>query len=126
MWEYRAGLGMVRLRRDFVGYAVEATDGTIGKVDESSYDAGGAYLIVDTGFGNVGKRRMIPAGVVERVDVEAQTVFVALSKADIKAAPHFEVRHRRTRKEYETYYRSHCPQSITSSINSSGPESGLP
>jgi hypothetical protein len=124
--EYLAGLGMVRRRRDFVGYAVEATDGTIGEVDESSYEAGCAYLIVDTGFGNFGKRRMIPAGVVEPVHVEAQTVFVALCKADIKADPDLEVRHRRSRDEYETYYRSHCPRSITSSINSSGSESGLP
>ena len=43
---------MVRLRRDFVGYDVEATDGTIGKVDESSYDASCAYLVVDTGSGS--------------------------------------------------------------------------
>jgi hypothetical protein len=121
MWEYRAGLGMVELRRDFVGYDVEAIDGPIGKVDESSYDASCAYLIVDTGFWIFGKKRMIPAGVVESVDVEAQKVFVVLSKSEVKAAPDFDERHRRTRDEYETYYRLHCQRLITSPINASGP-----
>ena len=107
MWEYRAGVGIVNLKRDFVGYDVQATDGTIGKIDESSYDASCAYLVVDTGLWIFGKKRLIPAGVVERVDVEAERVFIALSKADVKAAPDFEERHRRARAEYETYYRAH-------------------
>jgi hypothetical protein len=104
MWAYRADLGMVTLRRDIVGYDVEATDGLIGSIDESSYDPSCAYLVVDTGTWILGKRRLIPAGVVERVDVEARKVFVALSTAEVKAAPDFEERHRRSRDEYETYY----------------------
>ena len=66
MWDYRTELGAVD--RDLVGYDVEATDGSIGKIDESTYDVGASYLVVDTGFWIFGKKRMIPAGVVERVD----------------------------------------------------------
>jgi hypothetical protein len=117
LWKYRADLGMVTLRRDAVGYDVAATDGVIGSIHESSYDPSGAYLVVDTGTWIFGERRMIPAGVVERVDVEARTVFIALSKAEVEAAPDFEERHRRSREEYETYYGSHCHQTDTSQLN---------
>jgi hypothetical protein len=119
MWKYRADLGMVTLRRDLVGYDVAATDGVIGSIDESFYAPTCAYLIVDTGTWIFGERRMIPAGVVERVDVEPRTVFIALSKAEVEAAPDFEERHRRSRDEYETYYGSHCPQTVTSQLNPS-------
>ena len=66
MWDYRADLRA--LDRDLVGYDVEATDGKIGKIDESTDDVGASYLVVDTGFWIFGKKRMIPAGVVERID----------------------------------------------------------
>jgi hypothetical protein len=102
MWDYGTDLGTGD--RDVVGYDVEATDGSIGKIDEASYDAGQAYLVVDTGFWIFGKKRMIPAGVVERVDDEDRKVFVRLSKDEIKAAPDFEEEHRATRDEYDTYY----------------------
>jgi hypothetical protein len=102
MWDYRAEVGLVD--RDIVGYDVEATDGRIGKIDESSYDAGQAYLVVDTGFWIFGKKRLIPAGVVQRIDDEAEKVFVTLSKDQIKQAPDFDERHRDVRDEYEIYY----------------------
>jgi hypothetical protein len=106
MWEFRAGVGIVSLKRDFVGYEVEGSDGSsIGKIDKSSWDAGSAYLVVDTRFWRFGKKRVIPAGLVERVDVEAETVFVDLSKAEIKAAPDFG-EHRRLSAEHEAYYAS--------------------
>ena len=62
LWDYRSDAGSNG--RDFVGYDVEASDGSIGKIDESSVAAGQAYLVVDTGFWIFGKKRLIPAGVV--------------------------------------------------------------
>ena len=102
MWEYRAGIGLAD--RDLVGYDVEATDGHIGKIDETSNLAGQAHLVVDTGFWIFGKKRLIPAGVVERIDVQNEKVHVGLSKDQIKSAPDFDDERRDARDDYDTYY----------------------
>ena len=75
---------------DLVGYDVEATDGSIGKIDEASTEATSQWLVVDTGFWIFGKKRLIPAGAVTGVDHESQTVMVNMSKDAIKAAPDYE------------------------------------
>ena len=87
-----------------VGYDVEAIDGNIGKIDEASNEAESAYLVVDTGFWIFGRKRMIPAGVVDRVDDEDRKVYVAMSKEDIKSAPDFNDQDRNVRDPYDTYY----------------------
>jgi hypothetical protein len=53
---------------DVVGYDVEALDGGIGKVDEATYDAGASYIVVDTGPWIFGKRVLLPASVIDRID----------------------------------------------------------
>ena len=75
---------------DVVGYEVEAIDGGIGKIDEATYDAGASYVVVDTGPWIFGKKVMLPAGVVDRVDLDAETVFVSRTKDEIKNAPEFD------------------------------------
>ena len=90
---------------DLTGFDVEATDGSIGKIDESSAEAGSAYLVVDTGFWIFGKKRLVPAGVVDRVDRQNEKVFLRLTKDQVKNAPDFEETHRQRRsKDYDTYY----------------------
>jgi len=89
---------------EIVGYDVEATDGGLGKVDESSLEAGSAYVVVDTGWWIFGKKRMIPAGVIESIDHENGQVFVGLSKEEIKSAPDFAEEHREDRSGYDEYY----------------------
>ena len=74
---------------DLSGFKVEATDGEIGKVDEATYDAGG-YIVVDTGPWIFGKKVMLPAGVIHRVDTEDEKVYVELTKDAIKDAPEFD------------------------------------
>ena len=59
LWTYRDTLDT---SRDMVGYNVEATDGSIGKIDEASTETSRRYLVVDTGFWIFGKKRLIPAG----------------------------------------------------------------
>jgi hypothetical protein len=75
---------------DLTGFKVEATDGSIGKVDEATYDVGGSYIIVDTGPWIFGKKVMLPAGVVQQVDPENETIFVNRTKDEIKSAPEFD------------------------------------
>ena len=90
---------------DIVGYDVEATDGSIGKIDESSALAGSAYIVVDTGFWIFGKKRLVPAGVIERVDRSDERVFLRLTKEQVKNAPDFDETHRDRRgTDYDTYY----------------------
>ena len=73
-----------------VGFSVEATDGGIGKIDEATGDVGRSHLIVDTGPWIFGKKVLLPAGVVERVDLDTETVFVNRTKDEIKNAPEFD------------------------------------
>lgn len=75
---------------DLTGFDVEATDGHIGKVDEATYEDGASCLVVDTGFWIFGKKRMIPAGIVTKVDPEGKQVFVSMTKDQIKDAPDYD------------------------------------
>lgn len=73
-----------------VGYDVEALDGHIGKIDESSTDADRSHVVVDTGFWIFGKRRLIPAGAITRVDHDEERVYVSMTKDQIKDAPDYD------------------------------------
>ena len=103
MWDFDDAMGVARL--DLVGYDVEAVDGSIGTIDEASDRAGSAYLVVDTGFWIFGKKRLIPAGVIQRVSESDGKVYVSLSKDQIKSAPDFKDADReRLDETYDTYY----------------------
>ncbi|TQK49903.1 hypothetical protein FBY35_0189 [Streptomyces sp. SLBN-118] len=89
IWGYRPTAGY-RQGIDLVGYKVEASDGHIGKIDKHSEDVGSSYLVVDTGVWIFGKRVLLPAGVIERIDPAAETVYVNRTKDQIKDAPEFD------------------------------------
>jgi hypothetical protein len=88
IWTFRAEPTLQAA--DIVGFSVEATDGGIGKIDDATVDAGQSHLIVDTGPWIFGKKVMLPAGVVDRVDLDAETIYVNRSKEEIKNAPEYE------------------------------------
>jgi hypothetical protein len=89
VWTFReATVGDI----DLTGFTVEATDGKIGKVDEATYDIGRSFVVIDTGPWIFGKRVMLPAGTIERIDVENERVLVDRTKDEIKDAPEFDVR----------------------------------
>src|SRR5213083_2023585 len=75
---------------DLSGFKVEAIDGSIGKVDESTYEAGGSFMVVDTGPWIFGKKVMLPAGVIRDIDLDMETIFVDFTKDEIKNAPEFD------------------------------------
>jgi hypothetical protein len=75
---------------DLVGLDVEATDGHIGKIDEASDEAGAGSIVVDTGFWIFGKKRLIPAGLVERVDRETRVVHLSCTKEQVERAPDYD------------------------------------
>jgi hypothetical protein len=74
-------------RRDLTGYSIEALDGGIGKVDNANNETGASWLIVDTGPWIFGKRVMLPAGVVDRINSDTEVVHVNRTKDEIKNAP---------------------------------------
>jgi hypothetical protein len=86
LWTYPETVG----RLDLTGFEVEATDGSIGKVDEATYDAGESYVVVNTGIWIVGKKVLLPGGVIERVDRDDEKVYVSRTKDEIKQAPEFD------------------------------------
>jgi hypothetical protein len=92
-WTYRdvdtLGVDMTR-GVELVGFEIEATDGGIGKIDEATYDVGSSYLVVDTGPWIFGKKVMLPAAVIQRVDLDTETVYVDRSKDEIENAPEFD------------------------------------
>src|SRR5262249_7617285 len=76
--------------RDVVGYKVEAVDGSIGKIDSASTETGSSSVVVDTGPWILGKKVMLPAGVIDRVDPDDERVYVNRTKDQIKNAPEFD------------------------------------
>lgn len=75
---------------DLVGFGVDALDGSIGKIDGATFDVGSSYVVVDTGPWIFGKKVIIPAGVIQNVDYEAETVTVDRTKDEVKASPRFD------------------------------------
>jgi hypothetical protein len=85
------------------GMDVEATDGGIGKIETATDE----YIVVDTGPWIFGKKVMLPAGVIDRVDLDDETVFVSRTKEEIKDAPEYDesqVQGTAYRDQLGTYY----------------------
>jgi hypothetical protein len=92
---------------DLEGFDVEATDGSIGKVDEATFDVGSSYIVVDTGPWIFGKKVLLPASAIHRLDMDARKVFVRLTKDQIKNSPEFDENTYRSpeyRKSIGSYY----------------------
>ena len=92
LWTYREGVwgtgttGTTAL----TGYKIEARDGSIGRIDQATNETERSCLVVDTGPWIFGRKVMIPAGTIERVDHDGRKVFVSLTKDQIKDSPEFD------------------------------------
>jgi hypothetical protein len=94
IWTYRGErlLGVDVTRGvDVTGFSVEAIDGSIGRIDDASYDVGTSEIVVDTGPWIFGRKVVLPAGVVERIDLTEETVYVHRTKDQIKNAPELDL-----------------------------------
>jgi hypothetical protein len=94
VWTYRdqseLGSNVMETHADISGFAVEALDGSIGKVDAATFDVGRSYLVVDTGPWIFGRTVMLPAGVVRGIDETEELVYVNRTKEQIKNAPEYD------------------------------------
>jgi hypothetical protein len=88
-WNYRETSGYTQ-GMDITGYKIAAVDGDIGKVDEATYDVGASSIVVDTGPWILGRKVLLPAGVVQRVDTDDEKVYVDRTKDQIKDSPEYD------------------------------------
>lgn len=70
-----------------VGFHVEASDGPLGDVAEATYAPGGSYIVVRTPGENL---FVLPAGLIDRIDLYGQTIVVGRSSAEVCLAPAVE------------------------------------
>jgi hypothetical protein len=83
LWTYRPDAA---LDTDLSGFAVEARDGELGEAERSTPDS----IIVHCGGRLFGHSVLVPAGAVEDVDLDTETVFLSLTKDEVEAAPAFD------------------------------------
>ena len=72
------------------GFSVEARGGFIGKIDAATDGVGSSFVLVDGGPWICGKKVMLPASIIERVDYDNETVYVSVTTERVKNAPAFE------------------------------------
>ena len=75
---------------DIAGYMAHAIDGDIGTIEEATYDVGASYIIVDCGEWIPGTKILLPAGLIERVDLADERVYINRTKQQIGNAPEFD------------------------------------
>ena len=99
---------------DITGFDVQAVDGQIGTVDEATYDIGESYIVCDTGPWIFGKKVLLPAGVVDMVDLTNRKLIVNRKKDEIENAPEFDPQRYKEeayRNNIGTYYGERMPAS---------------
>ncbi len=85
VWTARAGVE--KLTDEMVGFEVEGRNGTIGKVEHVSF-AGTCIIVSTSRF--FGRKHVIPAGSVERVDTENRKIVVDLATEDVENSPEYD------------------------------------
>lgn len=97
--------------REVTGYYIEASDGSIGHVedfivDTETWDV--RYMVVDTrNWLPGGKKVLISPTWIERVSWEDSRVYVALSQTEIKTSPEWHGASTALSRDYETELYSH-------------------
>jgi hypothetical protein len=78
-------------RIDLSGFKVRAHDAEIGKVVEGIEAPSGGYLVIDPGVSMpLGKQLLLPAGLVEKVDIDRKRVVVGADRKQIENAPEYD------------------------------------
>ena len=75
---------------DLTGYGVEAVTAASARSTRPPTTSDRSYIVVDTGPWIFGKKVMLPAGVIDRVDLDDENVYVDRTKDEIKDAPEFD------------------------------------
>ena len=89
---------------DLTGFRVETPDGEVGTIDSAASDSEGGFLVLDPEPHFFAKKLVLPAEVVEKVDVDARTVRVSWTKEQLKDAAQFEDEQREATTDVTPYY----------------------
>lgn len=90
IYAYRADVVDESAPPELTGWHVMSSEGErVGTVDDATYEPGNAFLVVDHGH-IFEKRRLLPAGVVQAFDRDAQTVMISMTKHDVQQAPEYD------------------------------------
>jgi hypothetical protein len=93
--------------RTLTGYSVAAVNGRIGTIDEHSLRADSCYLVVDTGWWIFERKRLIPAGLISSISGTEHTIFLAMTKRDVRSAPIYKpIEHSSASGRYNDFYGS--------------------
>jgi len=106
MWEYGHDQTDWDDKR-LVGYKVEASDGSVGKIDDATTETGANSFVVKTGLPVIGEKVMLPAGLIDRVDHDNKQVYVSATKDQVKDSPSYDESRRQDaayRDELSGYY----------------------
>lgn len=88
LWTYRAI--DITAPLELSGFEVEAIDGSIGEIGEASHEPGDSYIVVDTGFWIFGKKRIVPAAMIDRIDLNERKVYINQTRDEVKSAPDWD------------------------------------
>jgi Protein of unknown function (DUF2795) len=78
-------------RIDVRSFKVRARDGEIGRVAQAIEAPSGGYLVIDPGVSMpLGKQLLLPAGLIEKVDIDRRRVVVGADRKQIENAPEYD------------------------------------
>ncbi|WP_420473724.1 PRC-barrel domain-containing protein [Noviherbaspirillum sp. ST9] len=83
----------LRSADEVIGYDIQATDDTIGHVEDLLFDEESwkiALMVVDTRNWWPGKKVMVPPGRIERVSWEGKSVVVNVTREQIEDSPEYD------------------------------------
>jgi len=98
---------MLRNIKDLRGYAIRATDGVIGEVDDFYFDDEDwaiRYLVVDTGRWLSGRKVLISPLAVGHPDWLGQLLPVSLTRAQVEKSPDIDTRKPVSRQQEAAYF----------------------
>src|ERR671937_203627 len=94
---------MLRSLEELKGYAIHATDGDIGNVEDVYFDEGHwtvRYFVVNTGNWLTGRRVLISPIVFRDADWHAKKILVTLTREQVKNSPDFDT-HKPVSRQHE-------------------------
>jgi uncharacterized protein YrrD len=97
---------MLRNVRELQGFAIHATDGIVGEVEDLYFDDEDwaiRYLVVDTGHWLSGRKVLISPVAIGHVDWIAQQLAVSITKARVEHSPDIDTRKPVSRQHEAAY-----------------------